>query len=275
MTFDNFQSAEIIDYLRQAEAANMINQLGGAYSKDAPCCVGAHLANYLGIKDDDSYARSKPAQFHRGADAWAKAIGGNRAHAILLLREAGAGHDPFNAEPWPAQPSEVFTNLAKFEKLPTLENQDFSNCDLRHATLDADFSGSNFRSAKLEHADFSGSRLESCNMRYADCHSAIFNNVLAAGANFQSAQLHFANFSNSTLKLAQFCYAKSCNLQFVDSELYGADFSRSQLTYANFESANLAHADFTNADLKGANFESADTYKAKFTADSVKFLATS
>ena len=57
-----------------------VDQTKGIWQDDGKCCVGARLAHALNEKSGD---------FLKGIDAFAKTIGGNRAHVILMLREAG------------------------------------------------------------------------------------------------------------------------------------------------------------------------------------------
>ena len=49
---------------------------------------------------------------------WCLLIKANRAHMMIMLREAGAGHDPFGGSEWSSTQAQVWENLAKVEQLP-------------------------------------------------------------------------------------------------------------------------------------------------------------
>ena len=115
-----------------------LDQSQAQWRADGKCCAGARMAHALGVASGD---------FLEGADAWAKEMGGNRAHAILMLRHAGAAYDPFGPEDWPLKPLEVWANLSSEEDLPDLRGANLRDVDLRNA----DFTGAN-----LEWADLSG-----------------------------------------------------------------------------------------------------------------------
>ena len=42
----------------------------------------------------------------------------NRAHLVIILREAGAGHDPFGNAEWPSTPAQVWENLPRCSNSP-------------------------------------------------------------------------------------------------------------------------------------------------------------
>ena len=62
-------------------------------------------------------------------DAWCLMMKANRAHLVIMLREAGAGHDPFGNSEWSSTPTQVWENLAKVEQLPNLDGADLSGLD--------------------------------------------------------------------------------------------------------------------------------------------------
>ena len=56
-----------------------VNQNHGTYTREKPCCVGAHLAHQLDVsweKDPDAYPRHLNDYF-RGADEWGEENGCN------------------------------------------------------------------------------------------------------------------------------------------------------------------------------------------------------
>ena len=68
-------------------------------------------------------------------DAWGRMMNANRAHLVIMLREAGAGHDPFGDAEWSSTPTQVWENLAQVEQLPTLNGADLSRVDFKWADL--------------------------------------------------------------------------------------------------------------------------------------------
>ena len=140
----------------QAVTAPGIIQSEGQWREDGRCCAGARMAHALGVET---------GVFLDGADAWAREMGGNRAHVILLLRQAGAGRDPFGPEEWPVCPRQVWARLSEEEDLPVLAGADLQWADLRGADLrDADLTGANLKGADLTDADLRGACLEGANL---------------------------------------------------------------------------------------------------------------
>ena len=70
------------------------------------------------------------------SDPWCLLMKANRAHLVIMLREAGAGHDPFGNAEWSSTPTQVWENLAQVKQLPTLDGADFSGLDFKWADLD-------------------------------------------------------------------------------------------------------------------------------------------
>ena len=88
------------------------------------CGVGVKLAHEFGVdngNDGDNI---------RGIDAFAKAIGGNRAHVILMFREAGIKCDITTCDKWGCERPSVWDYLSDARKLPEL-----AGADLREAYL--------------------------------------------------------------------------------------------------------------------------------------------
>ena len=93
-------------------------------------------------------------------DAWGRMMGANRAHLVIMLREAGASHDPFGNTEWPLSPARVWENLARVEQLPDLNGADFSGVDFKWADLTgADLTGTDLRWAGLAGANLSNADL--------------------------------------------------------------------------------------------------------------------
>ena len=140
----------------QAVTAPGITQSVGQWREDGRCCVGARMAHALGVET---------GVYLDGADAWAREMGGNRAHVILLLRQAGAGRDPLGPEKWPLSPREVWARLSEEEDLPVLAGADLQWADLRGADLrNADLTGANLKGADLTAADLRGACLDGANL---------------------------------------------------------------------------------------------------------------
>ena len=157
----------------------------GCFLRERPCCVGAHLAHALDVGFG----------FFAGIDAWAVMMGGNRAHAILLLRQAGAPHDPLGGRRWETPAATVFERLSAIEEMPSLQGADLGGANLEAAGLGgADLRGADLRYANLEHA-----HLVAANLRGAD-----LKGVFMAYANLWDADLQGADLRNANLRGATF-----------------------------------------------------------------------
>lgn len=159
---------------------DMFYQAGGSYmDSETPCCVGAHMANLLDV------AYNCEDDFLAGIDKWISIVGGNRAHAILMLREAGAGHNPLSGVQWATPFSDVWQNLWRIEQLPSLSNVDLSGTCLHEVNFKRmDLHGSSFSAAYVNESNFKHANLRNCNFHKADCE----------GANFKYANLSNARF---------------------------------------------------------------------------------
>ena len=123
------QIQEVAEKVREAVLSGKWDQAKGTYVKEGSCCVGAKLACALDV------AEGSDQDYIKGADAFAEAIGGTRVHVILLLRQAGAGHNPLSSSEWPKSREEVWGNLMQIEELPDLSGADLSGADLSGADL--------------------------------------------------------------------------------------------------------------------------------------------
>ena len=140
----------------RAVTAPGITQSQGQWQEDGRCCAGSRMAHALGVASGN---------FLDGADAWAREMGGNRAHVVLMLRQAGAGWDPLGPEEWPKSPREVWAKLSDEEELPLLAGADLRGTDLRGADLrNGDFTGASLAGADLTGADLRGACLEGANL---------------------------------------------------------------------------------------------------------------
>ena len=93
-------------------------------------------------------------------DAWGRMMNANRAHLVIMLREAGAGHDPFRNAEWSSTPAQVWENLAQVEQLPNLNGANLSGVDFKWADLAfADLPNVDLTGADLSWADMKGANL--------------------------------------------------------------------------------------------------------------------
>ena len=136
---------QVINRTRAYVLEGLWDQEQGAYHEDGPCCVGAKLAACFGQD------RGLWDDYIVGYRAFAEELGANKAHVLVMLREAGAGDDPFSSEPWPNDRETVWANLMKIEELPSLAGK-----DLRYTSFSDSpgLKGSSFREADLRHANF-------------------------------------------------------------------------------------------------------------------------
>ena len=153
-----------------------------------PCCVGAHLAHFLDVAEGDH------ADYMRGADEFARLLDVSRAHIVLLLRAAGAPHDPFGREIWKVPVAEVWTKLKTIEEMPSVLNADFSQCELGRANL--------------AYYDFTGCNFQAANLCDAFMHDAVFNQCDFTEAKLIDADVSRSEFEGATFDLADLegCY---------------------------------------------------------------------
>ena len=147
-------------------------------------------------------------------DAWGRMMNANRAHLVIMLREAGAGHYPFSDAEWPSTPAQVSENLAKVEQLPNLEDADLSRIDFKWADLaNANLTGADLTGTDLRWADLTGTNLSNANLSWAslmeadltgsDLRGAILNRTNLTGAdltrtNMAGVNLHSAYLDDNT-----------------------------------------------------------------------------
>ena len=225
-----------------------VNQNHGTYTREKPCCVGAHLAHQLDVsweKDPDAYPRHLNDYF-RGADEWAKKMGVTRAHVIIMLRNAGAGQNPLSGKNWKYSPTEVYKNLLEIEEFPTL--------------VGVNLSKENLVNADLQGVDFTDANLISTSLRRTNLKYANFTNAKLLKADFEGANLWKANLTNADLRGAKTWYTS-----FTNANLQGADFTHTTLMYPSFRNANLKDTNFTHTTLMYPSFRNANLKDTNFT----------
>ena len=164
-----------------------------------------------------------PSALNSLPEAWGRMMGANRAHLVIMLREAGAGHDPFGDTEWPLSPARVWENLARVEQLPDLNG--------------ADFSGVDFKWADLSNADLPNADLTGINFKWASLMDTNLTSTNLTGADMKGTNLTGTNLRWTTL---------------VCANLEGADLRGAIIDGTNLEGANL-----TGANLTGVNLHSA------------------
>ena len=244
---------------------DLINQRNGTYGADTEyrigagtgCCFGAHLAHLLTNSKD----------YLAGRDAWTKLTGGNAIQAMLLLREAGAGHDPFSSRPWKMSPEIVLENLREIEHLrEILRGLDLRGVDLKGADLRyLDLRYCDLREATLRDADLKYADLERVDLRKADLYSTSLCNADLRCANLDSADLGHADLRRADLfradlKYSYLRYTNLINTNLKKANLRGAVLTKAKLKNTDFEGADLTDADFRNAYVQSINVRGAVLY---------------
>ena len=148
-------------------------------------------------------------------DAWGRMMNANRAHLVIMLREAGAAHYPFSDAEWPSTPAQVWENLAQMEQLPDLEGANLSRID--------------FKWADLANANLTGADLSGTDLRWADLTATDLT-----GANLCNADLSWASLMEADLQ---------------DADLRGAILNRTNLTGADLTRTNMAGVNLHSAYL--------------------------
>ena len=202
--FEVMTVQEAIEKVREAVCLQDMNPFREYWRKDHRYSLITRLFHALYSENVHPY--SLP-------DAWGRMMKANRAHLVIMLREAGAGHDPFGNAEWCSTPAQVWENLARVEQLPTLDGADLSGVDFKWADLGF---------AKLPNADLTGADL-----RWAD---------------LTSANLKGANLSNADLSWASLMDADLPNADLREAILNRTNLTRADLTGANVTELNLHSA---------------------------------
>ena len=196
---------EMVELVSAEVTAPGVDQRRGNWREDGGCCIGSRMAHALGVKS---------GKYLEGIDEWARRMGLTRAHVIVMLQDAGAGHDPIGPTQWPECPSRVWRNLARIESPPALTGRN----------LDA----TNLAGIRLSMIEMQGTSLKQTCLRGADLSSADLRDANLSGADLRNASLHCAN-------------------------LRGADLTGADLTGADLSKANVRGAKFDRARTAGAN----------------------
>ena len=198
---DNLErTVKLIEYF-EVLPEGMIDQSHGTYEGERkPCCFGAHVAHVLAGKE----------YYREGMEALCADWDCNMAQVVLMLRECGAGRNPFGGDEWETPPAEVLRRIAgRYEEPPSLqgahlrgaslfyanlEGAQLEGADLRGAGLEgAQLQGANLKGAKLRNANLFSANLEGANLRGADLRGAILRHANLIGAILEGAQLENAN----------------------------------------------------------------------------------
>ena len=176
--------------------SHRIRPSNGKLEKDGYCCIGARLAMLA-----DLTIKHKYLYYLQGIDNWIQTVNGNRLHAILLLRQAGAGHDPLAGEGWETIPERVIKNLKKIEELPNIKGENFSNCSLTEIELkDLDLSGTSFYWGNMKHSKLENIIFNNCDFRSALLYGSTVENCEFKNAKIEDAWIEKATFKNSSLR---------------------------------------------------------------------------
>ena len=183
---------EIADSVAKVVTLPGMDQGVGYWRVNGECCIGARLAFALEVDGmRGEYQLGHLVDFLRGAEEFARRIGGNRAHLIVMLREAGAGDDPFSSEDWKAPVEVVWENLSRMEALPTLVSAHLEFADLSSADLrGADLRGANLAHSDLIRADLRGADLRGANLYGAEMIKSVLCKADLRGADMREAVLY-------------------------------------------------------------------------------------
>ena len=146
-----------------------------------------------------------PSVLNSLPDTWCLTMKANRAHLVIMLREAGAGHDPFGNAEWPSTPAQVWENLAQVQQLPTLDGADLSGVDFKWADLgltklsNVDLTGADLRWANMDGVDLKGANLTGADLRWATLAGANLSNADLRGAIIDGTNLDEADLTGANL----------------------------------------------------------------------------
>ena len=182
---------EAIEKIREMMCSPDKNPVREYWRKDNRYSLIAQLFHALSSENVHHY--SLP-------DAWGRMMNANRAHLVIMLREAGAGHDPFRNAEWSSTPAQVWENLAKVEQLPNLDGANFSGVDFKWADLGwAKLSNTDLTGADLSWADLTGANLTGANLSWASLMDADMPGADLRGANFNRTNLTRADLTGANV----------------------------------------------------------------------------
>ncbi len=195
-----------------------------------------------------------------------------------ILRQIGKGRQEDGDRYWENVNQFCWRASIKID----VRKADLRNTDLYGAHLQQiDFSGSDFRGAKLEYtemgdladANFEGcfaknvylSNLKNCKFRNADLEKAwLFhgNGQNVEQCDFTSAKMSGARMEHGTLTDCVFAKADLSDAEIEESTFVRADFTKADLSRVHANEAKLDGATFANANLSRADLRSASLQRA-------------
>ena len=154
------------------------------------CCFGSHLVKYL----------DTASGYMSGANAFAKAIGGNLVHVFLMFRSIGI-RNPFGCTDWAIPHDTAMRLLSEIEELPETKGADLEWANL----MDANLEGANLEGAKLDgvnliDANLVGANLEKANLKGADLRWANLERANLIDANLEGAKLRGASLKATLVR---------------------------------------------------------------------------
>ncbi|KAM5582850.1 FH protein interacting protein FIP2-like [Rosa sericea] len=154
--------------------------------------------------------------------------------------------------------------ICSFGSAPYPNRRNFRGAKLCGLNLSsqANFTGSDFRSACLRNVSFSHSNLMSSKFDIADAEGADFRTAKLVFCSFTGANLRRALFSGAELLSATLNNADLRNTNLEGANLRRATLNNADLKNANLEGANLSYATLNNADLTNANLKGANLFQA-------------
>ena len=182
---------ETIEKVRETASLPNMDPSREYWQDDGQCSLAARLFHALSPEDVHLYDLP---------DAWGRMMGANHAHLVIMLREAGAGHDPFSDTEWPLSPAQVWENLARVEQLPDLNGADLSGVDFKHADLNgADLTGADLTGTDLRSAGLVGTNLSNVDLRGAIVGGTALDRADLTGANITGVCLNHAYLDQARL----------------------------------------------------------------------------
>ncbi len=137
---------------------------------------------------------------------------------------------------------------------------------------EADFTGANFRGARMMQTDFERAYLYCADLSGADCREANFRRADMRGVSLRDACLEGANLDEADMRDAVLAVSDAQGgLQIAGGEVkwgtmttYSVDFTNCSMKKAKLRSAKLKGANFSGALLDGADLEGANLTGANF-----------
>ena len=182
---------ETIEKVRETASLPNLNPFRECCQDNGQCSQAARLCHALS---------SESLHLYDLPDAWGRMMGANHAHLVIMLREAGAGHDPFGDTEWPLSPAQVWENLARVEQLPDLNGADLSGVDFKRSNLGgADLTGADLTGTDLRWAGLAGANLSNADLRGAVVGGTALDGADLTGANLTGVCLNHAYLDQARL----------------------------------------------------------------------------